>query len=116
MFLMLLPYLRVLSTPFVTCTGGWLNISSVNICLFKMIFFFLRRFIAPYLFGRKEKTLKDAVEEMNKNVTRLIGDVTAAVQNLSSTVATLQSNQNEKSDIKELKAELASMKALLLSR
>lgn len=75
-----------------------------------------RRFIAPYLFGRKEKTLKDAVEEMNKNVTRLIGDVTAAVQNLSSTVATLQSNQNEKSDIKELKAELASMKALLLSR
>nr|CAG4646642.1 EOG090X0FQ8 [Macrothrix elegans] len=75
-----------------------------------------RRFIAPFLFGKKQKSLSETVEEMNQNMVRLVGDVSAAVQNLSETVATLQAKQNDKSEMKELKAEVASLKALLLGR
>lgn len=53
---------------------------------------------------------------MNNNLTRLVGDVSTAVQNLSETVATLRSKQYEQSEIKDLKAEVASLKALLLGR
>lgn len=56
------------------------------------------------------------VEEMNQNLTRLVADVSAAVQNLSVTVSTLQSKQHDQAELKELKAEVASLKALLLSR
>lgn len=53
---------------------------------------------------------------MNKNLLQLVGSVTAAVQNLSETVAALQAKQNDKTEIKELKAEIASLKALMLGR
>ena len=79
--------------------------------------FFFRKFIAPFLFGyKKQKSLKDTVEEMNQNLTCLVGDVSAAVQSLSDTVATLRSKQYEQSEIKELKAEVASLKAIMLGR
>nr|SVE80442.1 EOG090X0FQ8 [Daphnia magna]SVE81023.1 EOG090X0FQ8 [Daphnia magna]SVE82785.1 EOG090X0FQ8 [Daphnia magna] len=76
-----------------------------------------RRFIEPFLFGHKKKNpLEDTVEEMNKNLTCLVGNVSAAVQDLSDTVATLRPKQYEQSEIKELKAEMASLKAILLGR
>nr|SVE76081.1 EOG090X0FQ8 [Daphnia hispanica] len=76
-----------------------------------------RRFIEPFLFGhKKKKSLTDTVEEMNKNITCLVGNVSDAVQNLSDTVATLRTKQCEQSEIKELKAEMASLKAILLGR
>nr|SVE75448.1 EOG090X0FQ8 [Daphnia dolichocephala] len=76
-----------------------------------------RRFIEPFLFGhKKKKTLEETVEEMNKNITCLVGDVSAAVQNLSDTVATLHRKQYEQPEIKELKAEMASIKAIMLGR
>nr|SVE77925.1 EOG090X0FQ8 [Daphnia lumholtzi]SVE78555.1 EOG090X0FQ8 [Daphnia lumholtzi] len=76
-----------------------------------------RRFIEPFLFGhKKKKPLEDTVEEMNKNLTSLVGNVLATVQNLSDTVATLRPKQYEQSEIKELKAEVASLKAILLGR
>jgi archaellum component FlaC len=53
---------------------------------------------------------------MNKNLTCLVGDVSAAVQNLTDTVATLRSKQHEQSELKELKAEVTSLKAILLGR
>nr|SVE73879.1 EOG090X0FQ8 [Daphnia atkinsoni] len=76
-----------------------------------------RQFIEPFLFGhKKKKTLEDTVEEMNKNLTSLVGNVAEAVQNLSDTVVTHRTKQNEQSEIKELKAEMASLKAILLGR
>nr|CAG4651403.1 EOG090X0FQ8 [Simocephalus serrulatus]SVE94559.1 EOG090X0FQ8 [Simocephalus serrulatus] len=76
-----------------------------------------RKFIAPLLFGqKKKKSLTDTVEEMNSNLTSLVADVSAAVQNLSDTVTTLRLRQYENSEIKELKTELASLKALMLGR
>lgn len=53
---------------------------------------------------------------MNSNLTSLVNDVSVAVQTLSCTVATLQIKQYEQSEIKELKAEMASLKALMLGR
>nr|CAG4642116.1 EOG090X0FQ8 [Eurycercus lamellatus] len=94
-----------------------LNVAALIAGAAYSLHYFYRRFIAPFLFGRKkEKTLKESVEEMNNNLTRLVGEVSAAVQSLSATVATLRNNQREKSDIKELKSEVASLKALLLGR
>lgn len=75
-----------------------------------------RRFIAPLLFRKKEKSLGEKVDEMNKNLTVLVTDLSAAIQNLSETVATLRARQTEKSEMKELKSEVASLKALLLGR
>lgn len=69
------------------------------------------------LFGhKKKKSLTDTVEEMNSNLTSLVADVSGAVQNLTDTVAALRLKQYENSEIKELKAELASLKALMLGR
>lgn len=69
------------------------------------------------MFGKKkQKSLTDTVEEMNANLTSLVNDVSIAVQTLSETVETLRSKQYEKSEIKELKAEMASLKALMLGR
>lgn len=53
---------------------------------------------------------------MNTNLTQLLASVTAAVQNLADTVSTLRAKQNDQVELKELKAEVASLKALLLSR
>ena len=78
--------------------------------------FFIRRFIAPFLFRKKEKSLGEKVDEMNKNLTLLVTDLSAAIKNLSDTVATLRARQTEKSEMKELKSEVASLKALLLGR
>nr|CAG4647477.1 EOG090X0FQ8 [Megafenestra aurita]SVE92711.1 EOG090X0FQ8 [Megafenestra aurita] len=76
-----------------------------------------RKLIEPYLFGpKKKKSLVDTVEKMNSNLTSLVNDVSVAVQTLSCTVATLQIKQYEQSEIKELKAEMASLKALMLGR
>ena len=79
---------------------------------------FSRRFIAPLLFGRrkKEKSLADTVSEMNANLTKLVGEISTAVKNLSDSVATLHSKQTEKVDVAMLKTEIASLKALMLSR
>lgn len=69
------------------------------------------------MFGpKKKKSLVDTVEKMNSNLTSLVNDVSVAVQTLSCTVATLQIKQYEQSEIKELKAEMASLKALMLGR
>ena len=68
------------------------------------------------LFRKKEKSLGEKVDEMNKNVTLLVTDLSAAIKNLSDTVATLRARQTEKSEMKELKSEVASLKALLLGR
>nr|CAG4642860.1 EOG090X0FQ8 [Evadne anonyx] len=72
------------------------------------------RFIAPLLFGRpkKEKTVGDRVSEMNANITQLVSDI----KSLSDSVAVLHSKQTEKADVKLLKSEIASLKALMLSR
>jgi len=76
--------------------------------------YLFKRFIAPLLFGhqKKEKTLADRVSEMNANLTQLVADV----KNLSDSVAVLHSKQTEKADVKLLKSEIASLKALMLSR
>nr|SVE74502.1 EOG090X0FQ8 [Daphnia barbata] len=81
------------------------------------LYYLYRRFIEPFLFGhKKKKTLEETVEEMNKNITCLVGDLSAAVQNLSDTVSTLHRKQYEQQEIKELKAEMASIKSILLGR
>jgi len=80
--------------------------------------YLFKRFIAPLLFGRrkKEKSLADTVSEMNANLTKLVGEISTAVKNLSDSVATLHSKQTEKVDVAMLKTEIASLKALMLSR
>lgn len=75
-----------------------------------------RRFIAPLLFRKKEKSLGEKVDEMNRNLTILVTDLSTAIQNLSETVSALRARQTEKSEMKELKSEVASLKALLLGR
>ena len=110
------------SIAFAICTGllGAHNLKfpiyfPITMALFNIIFY--RRFIAPWLFGRKkEKSIQETVDEMNNNLTRLVSEVSTTVQHMSVTVASLRANQREKSEMKELKSEVASLKALLLGR
>ena len=78
----------------------------------------IRKFISPWLFGSrgKKKSLDETVGEMNTNLTRQVAEVAAAVQTLSETVAAMKEKKNGKSDMQELKVEVASLKALLLAR
>jgi len=76
--------------------------------------YLFKKFIAPLLFGhqKKEKTLADSVSELNTKLTQLVSDV----KSLSDSVSVLHSKQTEKADVKLLKTEIASLKALMLSR
>lgn len=77
-----------------------------------------RKFISPWLFGKrgKKKSLDETVAEMNANLTQQVAELSAAVHTLSETVAAMREKKNGKSDMQELKVEVASLKALLLGR
>nr|CAG4650558.1 EOG090X0FQ8 [Sida crystallina] len=77
-----------------------------------------KRFIAPWLFGGrwKTKSVQETVTEMNTNLTQLVGELTTAVRNMNETLVAQGQKRDSKSEIGELKTEVASLKALLLSR
>ena len=109
------PYSRSSLRPSVYIQVDVATYLNKTVLTFKLFFF--RRFIGPWLFGtRPKKTLEETVDEMNTNLTRLVGDVATAVQNLNETLTAMRNKDEKKSDMKELKSEIASLKALLLSR
>jgi len=84
-------------------------------------FFTLQKFIEPFLFGRKKKqNVQDRVTELNKTVQSSMKEMKDSILKMEGDVQKLTEHQALDPTIpqlvQELKQDLSSLKALLLSR
>jgi len=87
----------------------------------KYKFTILQKFILPFLFGRKKKeTIEDKVSELDKTVQNSMKEMRDFVSKVEHDVQKLAQHQaldpTVSQLVQELKQDLSSLKALLLSR
>ncbi|XP_031827744.1 peroxisomal biogenesis factor 14 [Nomia melanderi] len=85
------------------------------------VYWFYKKFIEPYLFGRKKKdSIKDSVSELDKTIQNSMKEVKQSISKVEDDVQKLTQNQfidpMVPQLVQELKQDLASLKSLLLSR
>ncbi|XP_043597303.1 peroxisomal membrane protein PEX14 [Bombus pyrosoma] len=85
------------------------------------IYWFYKKFIEPFLFGRKKKdSIKDSVTELDKTIQNSMKEVKESISKVEGDVQKLTQNQSMDPMVpqlvQELKQDLASLKSLLLSR
>lgn len=86
-----------------------------------MQFLILQKFIHPFLFGqRKKKSVEDRVIELDKTIQNSMKEITDTILKIQGEVQKLTQHQAMDPTIpqlvQELKHDLSSLKALLLSR
>ncbi|XP_076266355.1 peroxisomal biogenesis factor 14 isoform X1 [Rhynchophorus ferrugineus] len=93
-----------------------------NIALFSIVAYivqkFFRKYIAPFLFGRKKKSVEDKIDKLEENVEKSISDIRSSIGDVKSELDKIcYTSENEVvSQIKELQSEVATVKGLLLTR
>ncbi|XP_072743087.1 peroxisomal membrane protein PEX14 [Anoplolepis gracilipes] len=85
------------------------------------VYWFYKKFIEPFLFGRKKKSnIEDRITELDKNVQDSMKEVKDSILKMENDVQKLTQHQALDPTIPqlvhELKQDLSSLKALLLSR
>ncbi|XP_076754783.1 peroxisomal biogenesis factor 14 [Xylocopa sonorina] len=85
------------------------------------VYWFYKKFIEPFLFGRKKKdSIRDSVNELDKTIQNSMKEVKQSISKVEGDVQKLTQNQSIDPMIpqlvQELKQDLASLKSLLLSR
>ncbi|KZC10430.1 PREDICTED: peroxisomal membrane protein PEX14 [Dufourea novaeangliae] len=85
------------------------------------VYWFYKKFIEPFLFGRKKKdTIKDSVSELDKTIQNSMKEVKQSISKVEDDVQKLTQNQfldpMVPQLVQELKQDLSSLKTLLLSR
>ncbi|XP_053983010.1 peroxisomal membrane protein PEX14 [Hylaeus anthracinus] len=85
------------------------------------VYWFYKKFIEPFLFGRKKKnTITDSVSELDKTIQNSMKEVKQSISKVEDDVQKLTQNQSldpmVPQLVQELKQDLASLKSLLLSR
>ncbi|XP_065560800.1 peroxisomal membrane protein PEX14-like [Artemia franciscana] len=81
-----------------------------------------KKYIAPFLYGNNaRKSLEESLVESNQAVLRTLTEMTTALQSMQETVKVLLERPSTSAtatsaEIREIKAELVSLKGLLLSR
>ncbi|OAD61057.1 Peroxisomal membrane protein PEX14 [Eufriesea mexicana] len=85
------------------------------------VYWFYKKFIEPFLFGRKKKKdIEDSVTELDKTVQNSMEEVKQSISKVEGDVQKLIQNQSMDPMVpqlvQELKQELGSLKSLLLSR
>ncbi|XP_078052856.1 peroxisomal biogenesis factor 14 [Augochlora pura] len=85
------------------------------------VYWFYKKFIEPFLFGRKKKnSIKDSVSELDKTIQNSMKEVKQSISKVEDDVQKLTQNQfidpMVPQLVQELKQDLASLKSLLLSR
>ncbi|XP_018575911.1 peroxisomal membrane protein PEX14 isoform X2 [Anoplophora glabripennis] len=93
-----------------------------NIAIFSIVAYvihkFYQQYVAPFLFGKKKKTVEESVQEMNKNMKSSIAELKDDLKSVKVEVDKLsQSSENNTTrQLVELKSEITSVKGLLLGR
>ncbi|XP_050310805.1 peroxisomal membrane protein PEX14 isoform X2 [Anthonomus grandis grandis] len=79
---------------------------------------FYERYIAPFLFGTRKKSVEDKLEDLENNINSFKSDIQTSVSEVKSEVDKIGfSSENELiSELKELRSEVATVKGLLLTR
>ncbi|KAK2576128.1 hypothetical protein KPH14_007459 [Odynerus spinipes] len=85
------------------------------------VYWFYKKFIEPFLFGRKKQaSITDSVTELDKTIQNSMKEMKDSISKVEVNVKKLTHNQSLDPSIpqlvQELKQELSSLKALLLSR
>ncbi|XP_014470762.1 PREDICTED: peroxisomal membrane protein PEX14 [Dinoponera quadriceps] len=82
------------------------------------IYWFYKKFIRPFLFGRKKpkRSVEDAVSELNETIERCAEPTKASVLKMCETVYDMkEQNRTVLSTVREVKVDLVNLKAMLLS-
>lgn len=86
------------------------------------VYYFYKRFIAPFLFGKpkKPKSVEASISDLNEVVTKSISDLKNDVQQIHGDLEKVTTVQTEQASsvrqISSLKTEMATIKGILLSR
>ncbi|VEN47594.1 unnamed protein product [Callosobruchus maculatus] len=76
---------------------------------------FYQKYIAPFLFGKKKKSVEETIEELDKNVKSSVGEIKDDLQSVKVEVDRLNGD-NTSRQLAELKSDIATVKGLLLGR
>lgn len=93
------------------------NIAVVSIVAY-VIHKFYERFIAPFLFGKKKKSIKESIEELDSNIKSSVSELKEDLHNVKIELDKVSDNSDSQTNrqLSELKLEIASVKGLLLGR
>uniref|UniRef100_A0A6P7FEX8 Peroxisomal membrane protein PEX14 n=1 Tax=Diabrotica virgifera virgifera TaxID=50390 RepID=A0A6P7FEX8_DIAVI len=93
-----------------------------NIALFSIVAYvihkFYERYIAPFLFGKKKKSIEDTIDELDGNIKTSVNELKEDLQSVKVEVDKISSSNESQTNrqLVELKSEIASVKGLLLGR
>ncbi|EFN84338.1 peroxisomal membrane protein PEX14 [Harpegnathos saltator] len=82
------------------------------------IYWFYKKFIRPFLFGRKKPKInvEDAVVELNETVDKSVTSTKASISKVNEYIYEMkEQNRNILSTVREVKVDLVNLKAMLLS-
>ncbi|XP_047362439.1 peroxisomal membrane protein PEX14 isoform X2 [Vespa velutina] len=117
------PYFQMLSSQstLLQKIKEFFNVTAVIGATLYCVYWFYKEFIKPFLYGRKKKdSITDSVTELDKAIQSSIKEMKDSISKVEIDVKRLSQNQSIDIAIpqlvQELKQELSSLKALLLSR
>nr|XP_023029145.1 peroxisomal membrane protein PEX14 isoform X1 [Leptinotarsa decemlineata] len=91
-----------------------------NVALFSiaayLIHKFYMRYIAPFLFGKKKKSIEESIEELDKNVKSTVGQLKDELESVKVEIGKRNTEEVTSRQFNDLKSEISSVKGLLLSR
>ncbi|CAH1155876.1 unnamed protein product [Phaedon cochleariae] len=93
-----------------------------NVAIFSIVAYvihkFYERYISPFLFGKKKKSVKESIEDLDKNVKASVDQLKDDLQSVKVEVHKInESSENSTNrQLTDLKSEIASVKGLLLGR
>ncbi|XP_032677343.1 peroxisomal membrane protein PEX14 isoform X1 [Odontomachus brunneus] len=83
------------------------------------VYWFYKKFIRPFLFGRKKPkiSMEEAVSELNETVEKSIAPTKASILKVNEYMYEMkEQNRNILNTVREVKVDLVNLKAMLLSR
>ncbi|KAK9881678.1 hypothetical protein WA026_017194 [Henosepilachna vigintioctopunctata] len=93
-----------------------------NVALFSVVGYGLykiyQNYIAPYLFGKKKKSIDESLEDLNENLNNSIGELKGSLESVKVEVDKIckQSEWKTDRDLTDMKSDISKVKCLLLSR
>ncbi|XP_068899499.1 peroxisomal membrane protein PEX14 isoform X2 [Tenebrio molitor] len=93
-----------------------------NVAIFSfvgyIVYKFYEKFIAPFLFGKKKKSIEESLEDLDKNMKESVNELQNNLTSVKVEVDKINqgAESNTQRQLSDLKSEIATVKGLLLSR